>query len=132
MSETIGNIRRNKKIELKFFRFLYMLFSKIGRPIYSKHVRIFCKIHVTYLKWHFNEHSFPTFSLFLVRSEILGLLVNTVTAEDEYFYQDRENLPSPIQMQFSKKPNTFCCFFVPFLESKLNFDYFEKNLRLLD
>ena len=30
-------------------------------------------------------------------------------------------------MQLSKKPNTFCCFFVAFLESTCNFEHFEKN-----
>ena len=31
-----------------------------------------------------------------------------------------------IQMQLSKKPKAFCCFFIPFLESTLNFEHFEK------
>ena len=36
---------------------------------------------------------------FLVRSEILGLLNNMLTVDDEYSRQDRENLASPIQIQ---------------------------------
>ena len=28
-------------------------------------------------------------------------------------------------MQLSKKPKTFCCFFIVFLESTLNFEHFE-------
>ena len=28
-------------------------------------------------------------------------------------------------MQLSKKPNTFCCFFIAFLESTCNFEHFE-------
>ena len=30
-------------------------------------------------------------------------------------------------MQLSKKPNTFCRFFIAFLESTLNFEHFEKK-----
>ena len=51
---------------------------------------------------------------FLVRSEILGLLVNTLTAKYEYSQSNSENLPLPIQRQLSKKPKTFCTFFVRF------------------
>ena len=49
---------------------------------------------------------------FLVRSEILGLHVNTLTANGEYFRRNRENLPLPIQMQLFKKPKRFCCFII--------------------
>ena len=73
---------------------------------------------------------YPTSSSFLailskkklvsVRSEILGLLVNTLTANYEYSRSNRENLPLPIQMQLSEKPKTF-------LESTLNFEHFEKK-----
>ena len=43
------------------------------------------------------------------------------------FRHNRESLPLPIQMQLSKKPNTFCCFFIAFLESTCNFEHFLKN-----
>ena len=42
--------------------------------------------------------------LFLFRSEILGLLVNTFTANYEYSCSNRENLRLPIQIKLSKKP----------------------------
>ena len=42
--------------------------------------------------------------LFLIRSETLGVLVNTLTANYEYSRSNRENLPLPIQMKVSKKP----------------------------
>ena len=64
---------------------------------------------------------------FLVRYEILGLLFNTLTADYQYSRSNRENLPLPIQMQLFKKPKTFCCIFIAFLESTLNFEYFEKK-----
>ena len=42
--------------------------------------------------------------LFLIRSEILGLLVNTLIANYEYSRSNRENLALPIQIKLSKKP----------------------------
>ena len=39
----------------------------------------------------------------LVRFEILGLFVNTVTANDMYSYHFRKIFDHPIQMQSSKK-----------------------------
>ena len=57
--------------------------------------------------------------------EILGVFVNTLTAESKYPVEDWENLPLPMQMQLSEKPKTFSQFFVPFLESTSNFKNFE-------
>ena len=37
----------------------------------------------------------------LVRSGILALLVNTLTADNKYSRHNGENFPQPIQMQFS-------------------------------
>ena len=39
----------------------------------------------------------------LVLGEILGVVVNTLTADEKYRVQDCENLRLPIQMQLSKK-----------------------------
>ena len=50
-----------------------------------------------------------------------------MTAEYEYSRNNRENLPLPIQMQLSKKPKTFCCNFIAFLESTLDFEHCPKN-----
>ena len=53
--------------------------------------------------------------LFLIRSESLGPLFNTLTANYEYFRSNRENWPSPIQIKWYKKPSifrrNFCCSF---------------------
>ena len=46
----------------------------------------------------------------LVICEILGLFVNTLTADDKYFLSNSENLHQSIQMQLSKK-KTFFQFF---------------------
>ena len=53
----------------------------------------------------------------LVLGEILGIFVNTLTADGKYPVPCSENLQLPIQMQLSEKQKTFSEFFVPFLES---------------
>ena len=42
--------------------------------------------------------------LFLIRTEILGLLVNTLTANYEFSRGNTDHLPLPIQIRLSKKP----------------------------
>ena len=63
----------------------------------------------------------------LVLGEILGIFVNTLTADGKYPVPGSENLQLPIQMQLSEKQKTFSEFFVPFLESKSNFKHFQKK-----
>ena len=63
----------------------------------------------------------------LVLGEILGVFVNTLTANEKYRVQDCENLQLPIQMILSEKRKTFSQFFVPFPESTSNFKHFEKK-----
>ena len=67
----------------------------------------------------------------LVLGEILGVFVNTLTADGKYPVQGCENLQLPIQMQLSKKPKYFSAFFVPFLDSPGNFEHFEKSMMVL-
>ena len=50
-----------------------------------------------------------------------------LTANCEYSRSKRDNLSLLIQMQLTKKLETFCCKFIAFLQSTLNFEYFEKN-----
>ena len=61
----------------------------------------------------------------LVLSEILEVIVNTLTADDKYPVQDCKNLPLEIQMQLSEKK--ISQFFVPFLQSTSNFKHLEKK-----
>ena len=63
----------------------------------------------------------------LVLGEILELFGNTLTADGKYPVQCCENLQLPIQMQLSEKPKSFSEFFVRFLDSIVNFEYFEKK-----
>ena len=64
----------------------------------------------------------------LVLGEILGVFVNTLTADGKYPVQGCENLQLPIQMQLSEKRKTVYEFFVLYLESTSNFKHFEKNM----
>ena len=57
----------------------------------------------------------------------LGLLGNIMTANDKYPFQDCENLYTPVEMHLSSKLKSFPNFFVPFLETTLNFEYFQKK-----
>ena len=63
----------------------------------------------------------------LVRSELLGQFVNTLTADYKYSRQNRENLSQQVPMQTSLKLKTCSRFFIAFLKCTLNLVYFEKK-----
>ena len=63
----------------------------------------------------------------LLTWQILGLLVNTLAADEKYPLLKRDNLTIPIQMHLSQKQNHFPQFFAPFLKSRLNFKYLKKK-----
>ena len=63
----------------------------------------------------------------LLTRQILGLLVNTLAADDRYPVLNKENSTIPIQMQLSQKKKLFLKFFPRFLKSRLNFEHFEKK-----
>ena len=63
----------------------------------------------------------------LLTCKILGLLLNTLAADEKYPVLNRDNLTIPIQMQLSQKQKTFSQFFAAFLKSTLNFEHFEKK-----
>ena len=52
----------------------------------------------------------------LVIGEIIGVFVNTLTAEGKYSIEDWQNLPLPIYFQLSEKRKTFSEVSVSFLE----------------
>ena len=54
----------------------------------------------------------------LLTCKILGLLVNTLAANEKYPVLNRDNLTIPIQMQLSQKQKTFSEFFAGFLKSR--------------
>ena len=53
----------------------------------------------------------------LVRSKILGLFVNTLTAEYTYSPRNMQTLTQQVQKQLSLKQMTFSRFFIAFLKS---------------
>ena len=63
----------------------------------------------------------------LVRSELLGHFVNTLTADYKYSRQNRESFLQQVPMQISLKLKTCFRFFIAFLKSTLNLEYFEKK-----
>ena len=63
----------------------------------------------------------------LVKSEILGLLVNTLTANYVYSHSNTNNLPLSFQIELSQKLKTVATFFIAFSDSGLNFEHFEKK-----
>ena len=62
-----------------------------------------------------------------VRSEILGLFVNTLITDDKFLPHNNKNFPQPIRNQLSKKPKTFAGNFITFLKSSSNLKHFEKK-----
>ena len=61
----------------------------------------------------------------LLTCQILGLLVNTLAADEKYPILNRDNLTIPIEMQLSEKQKPFSQFFAAFLKSRLSFEHFE-------
>ena len=63
----------------------------------------------------------------LVRSKILGLFVNTLTAEYTYSRRNMQTFTQHIQTSLSLKQTSFSGFFIAFLKSKLNGEHFQKK-----
>ena len=63
----------------------------------------------------------------LVISEILGLFVNTLTADAKHSLHNRENSKQPIQMQSSKKWKHFTEYFAAFLNFTSILKHFQEN-----
>ena len=63
----------------------------------------------------------------LVRSEVLGEFVNTMTAVYNYFRWNLENLRQQVQTLISLKAKTFSASFIASLKSNLNLEYFGKK-----
>ena len=63
----------------------------------------------------------------LVRSKILGLFVNTLTAEYSYSRRNIQTLTQIIQTTLSWKQKTFSAFFIAFLKSTWNGEHFQKK-----
>ena len=65
--------------------------------------------------------------LFLIRSEILGLLDNTLTDNYEYSHINRGNLPLQNEAELSQKASIFCYIFFCIFEVRIKFPMFWKK-----
>ena len=65
--------------------------------------------------------------LVLVRSEVLGQFVNTITVVYKYFRKILENLRKQVQTLISLKPKTISGFLFALLKYALNLEYFQKK-----
>ena len=63
----------------------------------------------------------------LVRSKILGLFVNTFTAEFTYSGRNMQTLTQQVQTPLSLKQKTFSGFFIAFVKSTRNGEHFQKK-----
>ena len=63
--------------------------------------------------------------------KILGLLFNTLAADEKNPVLHRDNLTIPVQMQLSQKENTFSQFLSEFFKSSFNFQHFEKKVTFI-
>ena len=105
---------------------------RFRRPLESQHVKV-SQTLVKSARHHFNLIFLTLWQIFswktslLMICEILWPFINTVTATDEYFLHNSEDLPQPIQMQISKKQKTFFSSFAAFLKFAFTVKYFEEN-----
>ena len=63
----------------------------------------------------------------LVRSELLGQFLNTLTSDYKYSRENLEKLWEQVPRRISRKAETFSGFYIAFLKSTLNFQYFQKK-----
>ena len=66
----------------------------------------------------------------LLTCQILGLLVNTLAANEKYPVLNRDNSKIPIQMQLSHKQKFFSAFSAALLKFSWNYERFQKNRTL--
>ena len=84
--------------------------------------------------WHYYYPIFPWIwdklswkNSALVRSKILGLFVNTLTAEYMYSRRNMQGFAQQVQMSLSLKEKTFSGFVIAFLKSTSNGEHFQKK-----
>ena len=104
--------------------------SSFRKPIESQHAKVSeILLKSAWLHFCYISQSLKLSSKMsgLVICAILGLFVNTLTSDGKYSLRKGENLRKPIQMQLSKKQETFSQFFVAFLKFRSSFETFGKK-----
>ena len=64
----------------------------------------------------------------IFKFEILGLIVNRLTADDKYFRRNIQNLPQELQTAISQKQKTFSGIFITYLKSINNSEALAKKI----
>ena len=80
--------------------------------------------HLYHIHWSLARKLSSKKSL-LLTCQILGLLLNTLAADEKYHVLNRDNLTIPIRMQLYQKEKSFSQFFSVFSKCSLNFQDFE-------
>ena len=62
-----------------------------------------------------------------MKFEILGLIVNRLTADDKYSHRNIQNLTQELQTAISQKEKTFSGLFITYLKSRTNSEAFAKK-----
>ena len=78
--------------------------------------------------WIWDELSWKKSAL--VRSKILGLFVNTLTAEYTYSRRNMQTFTQQVQTPLPLKQKPFSGFFIAFLKSAWNGEHFQKKRRV--
>ena len=65
----------------------------------------------------------------LFKFEILGLIVNRLTADDKYSRRNIQNLKQELQTAISQKQKTFSGIFITYLKSITNSEAFAKKVQ---
>ena len=76
--------------------------------------------HLYHIHWSLARKLCSKKSL-LLTCQILGLLVNTLAADEKYLVLNRDNLTIPVQMKLSQKKKTFSQFCAALLKSRITF-----------
>ena len=100
-------------------------FGKQHRKRAQTFLKVACQ-HLYHIYWSLWRQLACKSSL-LLTCKILRLFPNTLTADGKYSFPNRNNLSQTIQMQVSRKQNTFSEFFSAFLKSSWTFEHFQKK-----
>ena len=86
--------------------------------------------HLYHIHWSLPRQLIWRKSL-LLKCQILGLLVNTLAADEKYPVLNRDNLAIPIQMQLSQKQKVFLNFLLLFWSLAETLNVLKKKMTLI-
>ena len=113
------NVLTSMSKKFRFRRCFDNQYGERAQKLLKSASQLFCHIHWSLAKKLCSKRSL------LLECQILGLLLNTLAAGEQYPVLNRDNLAIPIQMQLSQKQKTFYHFLAAFLKSSVNFEHLE-------